>query len=383
MLQHRKIDYSSLLMKQKPLLTSQHRSKLKLVTMLFCVTCFYVALLKTNGPIRARMIYNERIFQLNYLQLTPLRTDNLPVISKVLYAANNSHHVQNRYFAKDFSLQFNINNPYVCKGDKVDVIICVHTQPSNNKLRQAIRQTWTNQKHWLNYRVKTLFFIGLTSADKSLQAALEMESDAFKDIIQADFEDTYRNLTLKALSVLHWVHNYCPNSTYVFKVDDDVIVNIFALQELMSSMSTKEMTKSSSLDRPQYLIACNTFQNITVKRAGKWAVKEEELPTEVKMYPQFCAGMGYLMHTYTALALHDVADQEPFFWIDDIYVTGFLANRIKATYFPINLGVIWSEKYVVKRLLGKKWKMHYLAHTKNVKMMLLSWNRIMTLSQLN
>ena len=276
-----------------------------------------------------------------------------------------------------------LNNENTCSG-KVDVLICVHTHPSHSKVRDVIRQTWANQKHWLTYRVRTLFFTGITSIDKSLQEALEMESDVFMDIIQADFEDSYRNLTFKALSVLHWVHKYCSNSAYVFKVDDDVIVNIFSLQELMPLTMPMKMEQSSfnaDLRLHEHQIACSTFQNITVKRAGKWAVKEEELPADVKIYPQFCAGMGYLMYTSTALALYDVAKEVPFFWIDDIYVTGFLANRIKTTYLSFNDHIIYSDKDIITYFIGRRWTNYYLAHTKNTKLMMLVWNKLAKLSR--
>jgi hypothetical protein len=80
-----------------------------------------------------------------------------------------------------------------------------------------------------------------------------MESETYGDIVQTAFEDTYRNLTYKAMSVLRWVSTYCPSVTYVLKADDDAIVNAFTIQWLL---------ESPGLNLHQ--IACCSFTNYTV-----------------------------------------------------------------------------------------------------------------------
>ena len=47
--------------------------------------------------------------------------------------------------------------------------------------------------------------------------------------IQVDFEDSYRNLTAKAMSALAWIGRYCNQTRYVLKTDDDAYVNMRAL----------------------------------------------------------------------------------------------------------------------------------------------------------
>jgi len=48
-------------------------------------------------------------------------------------------------------------------------------------------------------------------------------------IVKADFQDSYRNLTYKAMSALSWISRHCNNTRYVLKTDDDAYVNMRAL----------------------------------------------------------------------------------------------------------------------------------------------------------
>ncbi|XP_075547265.1 beta-1,3-galactosyltransferase 4-like [Dermacentor variabilis] len=59
-----------------------------------------------------------------------------------------------------------------------------------------------------------------------LQERVANESARYGDIIQADFRDTYRNLTLKSVFLLKWAFMYCSRAQFLLKTDDDVFVNV-------------------------------------------------------------------------------------------------------------------------------------------------------------
>ena len=44
----------------------------------------------------------------------------------------------------------------------------------------------------------------------TVEASVRVESARYGDIVQTDFLDSYRNLTLKAVSWMRWVHAHCP-----------------------------------------------------------------------------------------------------------------------------------------------------------------------------
>lgn len=105
----------------------------------------------------------------------------------------------------------------------IDLLIYVHSTPSNMKNRVIIRETWA--KRALFPQTRLVFMLGSTH-DQELARRIDLENDLYNDIVQQDFLDSYRNLTLKSIMALDWVVKHCPNAKYVLKTDDDVIVII-------------------------------------------------------------------------------------------------------------------------------------------------------------
>jgi hypothetical protein len=55
---------------------------------------------------------------------------------------------------------------------------------------------------------------------------VKQEDADFGDIIQFNFCESYRNLTLKTLMGFKWATEFCSNAHFIMKTDDDVYVNI-------------------------------------------------------------------------------------------------------------------------------------------------------------
>jgi len=55
------------------------------------------------------------------------------------------------------------------------------------------------------------FVLGRTvnDSDDRLQRALVDEQTTHADLVQLDFVDTYRNMTLKAIGALQWIDQFC------------------------------------------------------------------------------------------------------------------------------------------------------------------------------
>ena len=70
--------------------------------------------------------------------------------------------------------------------------------------------------------VRLAFLFGRLTSVAGAEEALAAESDLYGDIVQADFEDSYRNLTLKSLTCLDWVINYCPSAQLVLTLCNDM-----------------------------------------------------------------------------------------------------------------------------------------------------------------
>lgn len=112
-------------------------------------------------------------------------------------------------------------------GQNLLVVILVISKPNDFHRRKIIRETWGSQVK-KNPLVKIYFVIGKPhdQADDSIQNDIQYENDQFNDLIQFNFIDTYYNLTIKSLAMLRWSMVQCAMVKFVYKVDDDVIVNI-------------------------------------------------------------------------------------------------------------------------------------------------------------
>lgn len=121
------------------------------------------------------------------------------------------------------------------------IFIPVISAPGNFDKRNMIRQTWRkhlNSSLWNQEDLMGLagfaFIIGLTD-DSAVQSKIDEESQTCGDIIQIEMSDFYRNLTTKLAGLFNWLYKNCTKVDFVFKVDDDVYVNVRNLVHLVQS----------------------------------------------------------------------------------------------------------------------------------------------------
>jgi len=95
------------------------------------------------------------------------------------------------------------------------LIIYVHTAPEHLSRRQAVRSTWGNVTRWstVSDPVTLRFMLGRPVNDRRRQQrALVNEQAEHGDLVQLDFVDSYRNMTLKAVGALQWLNEFCQNA---------------------------------------------------------------------------------------------------------------------------------------------------------------------------
>lgn len=224
-----------------------------------------------------------------------------------------------RYILPDNTTNLLSPGPPVCNGSVfVTVIVC--SAVPNFEARLAIRSTWAQDATSLR-GVRVFFLLG-RSSNQSLNAAVGDESIQYSDIIQEDFLDSYNNLTLKSVMLLKWVGQNCANAQYVMKTDDDMFVH---LPNLFRLLRTK--------DRSHLLMGCLIKGAVPVKDwNSKWFVPEVIFPGRV--YPPYLSGTGYVLSQDTVPILYRTALRTPFFYLEDIFITGVCASR--AGLKPIN-----------------------------------------------
>ncbi|RUS91280.1 hypothetical protein EGW08_000992 [Elysia chlorotica] len=232
-----------------------------------------------------------------------------------------------------------------CKGRNIELLICVPVKRDSFAVREVIRLTWgsyawTSGRLGLNTttsgerpvgEIMIVFFVGSSSLEssKAEQDSLIKEAKIYGDIYQADFIDTYENLTLKSISILNFVSLHCPNARYVAKIDEDIYVNVpVLLKEL--NLETKKLAAVesnslvSSLNIPQFVYGYLFRRAVAIRnKKNKWYTSLEDY--KPKFYPNYLSGTAYVMSGTAALSLYEATLKVPIFWMEDIYVTGMCA----------------------------------------------------------
>ncbi|KAH9365991.1 hypothetical protein HPB48_009627 [Haemaphysalis longicornis] len=208
-----------------------------------------------------------------------------------------------------------------CRNSSLRLLYFVHTAPKNMGLRKWLRHTIGNPEIASTTGSAIVFIVG-ELADHNDTEALRDEADREGDMVVLDFRDTYKNLSLKFLLGAKWVLNNCrlDPASVIVKMDDDVLVNVFALSSYVRSAAVNMKA-----------IHCRVFPNGHPyrKKKSKWYVSKEAYSSD--KYPVYCAGAAYLMRPAVLSSLYDASTHVPSFWVDDVYVTGFLAEYANST----------------------------------------------------
>ncbi|XP_065359389.1 serine/threonine-protein kinase phg2 [Calliphora vicina] len=296
------------------------------------------------------------------------------------------------------NFQFLMPQP-VC-GNHIEALILIHSAPKNYEKRQVIRETWGSiSHHTAESPLRVLFLLGAV-ASQQVQEDLQQENNMYRDIIQGSFIDDYRNMTYKHIMAFKWFLYSCPQAQILIKVDDDVYVNTPQLikylkeQQQQQQQQLKEMynndkptiattvttpnttnnttTKSSIFHKlnifasetpstpassssafnasqelfnhPQNLLFCQKIIGSLVKRSyrSKWRVSFKEYSE--RYYPPYCPGYAIIYSPDTIFRLYSAAQNSKYFWIDDVHITGVLAQQTNTTITTSSHYVLYSDE---------------------------------------
>jgi hypothetical protein len=209
-----------------------------------------------------------------------------------------------------------------CNDSSPVLLVLVHSDPKNFDTRRVVRETWGRN----TAQVRVLFVTGLVRG--AVKSRLEREHDEFGDVIQGSFDDAYRNMTYKHVMVFKYAIYHCPQARYVLKTDDDVFVN-------MPSM-IRFLTADLSPFGGSRMLFCTLRTGSMVVRSwrSKWRVSFKEYPA--KTYPPYCPGWAILYSPDVVFDLYREAQKSDYFWIDDVHITGTLADRVRLAHVNVD-----------------------------------------------
>lgn len=229
---------------------------------------------------------------------------------------------------------FLISGQNICRDSQPYLLLLFLSIPKSGDKRAAIRETWTRVNEWPDFKVKiaikTVFLFG-KYADERENDLIVKENDKYGDVIVGNFVDSYRNLTLKVLTGLYWVRRYCAGAKFVAKIDDDTFVNMPLLY--------KHLETIPQLNSPifGYLIT-----NSTPERNGKYYISYNAYPFNT--YPPYTTGNMYIARPETFSAILDVAKNQPWLDMEDVFITGILAKIANVSHLAYPSGMYFPRK---------------------------------------
>lgn len=212
--------------------------------------------------------------------------------------------------------------PNVCAGHKDPQlgIIIVTSYVGHDDVRAAHRKA-ISQSELNSMGLSRVFLLAQVPAAERFitQSSISSEQRKFGDLLQGNFIESYRNLTYKHLMGLRWAAKKCAHAQYIIKLDDDAVYDIYRLHEYLKANRDR-----LSSGRP--FLAGYVFQHQKPIRleADKHFVTHDEFPGAE--FPKYLSGWLYLTNARTVRLLLKETQRKRFFWIDDTYVTGVLAE---------------------------------------------------------
>lgn len=226
-----------------------------------------------------------------------------------------------------------------CRKDTF-VVILVHSHHFNTMQRSAIRNTWGSTAalggngSWPNVAMSRaqslrLVFVLGTHANPALNDIARREASRFDDVVQGNFQDSYRNMTLKSLLGLKFVSEHCSTAKYLLKSDDDMFINLPYLLKIL----TDRVIPGRAIIGPLNV-------GSGVMRAGKWKLTQEEFP--FTFFPPYESGSAYVISSDIVRTLFETAEYVPHIFIDDVYITGILGRILNVTHYRQKGFAHWS-----------------------------------------
>ncbi|KAB0801331.1 hypothetical protein PPYR_05685 [Photinus pyralis] len=199
-------------------------------------------------------------------------------------------------------------------GEDIQVVIVVPSAPFRDTARMAVRRTWGRIA--ARNDVSIYFLIGKTS-NSTLRENIEAERYTYGDILIGNFTDTYNNLTLKSISMLRWVKEYCPRAKYLLKCDDDVFLNAPRLLKLLSQLKIKRRAIYGRVFNNRKPMRDNTTKHFVPYEEYKFTV-----------YPHFVNGPAYIIPVPLVEELYNSCLRHKIVRLEDMFLTGIVATNL-------------------------------------------------------
>ncbi|XP_033107734.1 beta-1,3-galactosyltransferase 1-like [Anneissia japonica] len=291
-----------------------YRNLLILVTLAFVNFLFYIHVFSYIATEKAEIEQLKKLLELKYRDLhkEPAPRDESSegdVQESVAEPVEEVRQMKLIDPRKDF--RFTLNNEYACFNldgtyRRVFLLVVVFSIHEHFEQRKLIRRSWGSVEIVNDRNIVTKFLLGRVH-NSGLQTLVEEENDQYDDIIIGDFDDTYKNLTLKTIQTLKWVTNYCSHAKYVMKTDDDMFVHYKNIVNFLAGNTSRRDYAVG------YYMKTKPIRNVR----SKWYMPKDVYPHD--KYPPFLSGTGYIMSVDLVMRMNSVSSDVAFLHLEDVF----------------------------------------------------------------
>uniref|UniRef100_A0A3Q2P3C4 Hexosyltransferase n=1 Tax=Fundulus heteroclitus TaxID=8078 RepID=A0A3Q2P3C4_FUNHE len=209
-----------------------------------------------------------------------------------------------------YEYHFTMNEPLKCEQEKPFVVLIVQVAPRNRAHRDVIRSTWGSEKLVEGQEVRLFFLLGMQTGDDAQQVHQQLlqESKEHHDLIQSDFVDCYKNLTIKTMVMLEWLNSFCSSAPFAMKIDSDMFLNVPNLVALLlKAPRTNYMTGLVAHGGP-----------VSRDPNSKFYVPVDLLSDA--FYPPYALGLSYILSLDLTKKLIEASRHVKALYIEDAYL---------------------------------------------------------------
>lgn len=236
-----------------------------------------------------------------------------------------------------------------CQPDDVLLFYILSTS-SNFARRKNIRSSWGSKLAGTCF----VFVVGNTERNSQLQSDLNAEQEKHRDLVQINHLESYRNVIYKEVAALLWSARHYRTIPYLFKTDDDLIVDSILVASIGRFLVTNEKDSVKYISKHRRALVDQLIKsNRTMFFRGGWDMSGQ--PTQhgdgkfgvdphvwpEKILPPYCSGFGWLMSSFVRDQLVRAAEIYPrkqIVWIGDVFLSGFVARaaQVRCSGMPID-----------------------------------------------
>lgn len=207
------------------------------------------------------------------------------------------------------------SNPPLKQSANISILILIKSEPDNFHLRQTIRWNWESFTTYHEY-VRIVFLLGISPDPEDKNTDVLVEHARYNDIVQQNFIDKYRNLTLKTVMGYKWTEQYCSEATHVLMQDDDYHFNVKNLDAYIKGYKSPDSIFAGVL----------RLKSPTVRRpTSKYYVSNQEYAHDI--YPPFLVGNSYILSMRYAKQIAMIIPYVKSIPMADTYI-GMLAMKL-------------------------------------------------------